>query len=103
MSGADQELARLREATVDAIGAAPNPQDLVSSSDAVNVVKAVAVDAAKSFLLGGDVGKAVRSSAGRKGRPQYEALKEAYTAWWRTYGPALEKATKAMNDALAHE
>ena len=85
---------------MNAISALPDPRDLVTKSDAVNVVQAVAYDAAVSFLLGGNVGQTVRSSATRKGRPQYDSVRQAYGGWWRSYGPPVEKATKAMHDAL---
>jgi hypothetical protein len=101
IAGASQELDRLQEAIVAAIGAVPNPRELVSMSDALSVFKVVAGKAAWSYFSGGDVGQAVTSSATEQGRPQYELLTAAYTSWWSAYGPALEKATKEMNDALA--
>jgi hypothetical protein len=100
-AGAAPELDSLRDAIVRAIGAVPNPREVVSSNDAVKVAKAVVLDTAFTWLQGGEVGQVMRSSATKRGKPQYEALSQAYAKWWQDYGPALEKAAKAMNDALA--
>ncbi len=100
IAGASRELDGLHQAIVAAIGGVPNPREVVSTSDALSVVRAVTGNAALAYIMGKDVGQVVRSTAAEQGRPQYEMLTAAYTAWWSGYGPALEKATKEMNDAL---
>jgi hypothetical protein len=101
VADACQEFDCLTQAIVMAIGAVPNPRELVPSTEVVEVAKAIALDAAWAYLRGADLGQAVASSANQRGKPQYEVLTLAYANWWHVYGPPLEKATKAMNDALA--